>query len=107
MLESFDAFVTLSRWDCSPVSVHEALAAGVPTIVSGRNNLSPQLSAAHAALVTDMSVASLERGMGRLLDDAHLSSALSANGRAWIAAEASPAAIGGKLADFFRRCLGQ
>ena len=107
MLESFDAFVTLSRWDCSPVSVHEALAAGVPTIVSGRNNLSPQLSAAHAALVTDMSVASLERGMGRLLDNPLLLSTLSANGRSWIAAEASPKAIGWKLADCFRRCLGQ
>lgn len=66
LLREARACVYPSRWDACPVSVAEAVAAGVPTLVA-RYPLGSFLAAAGAAVQVDATVKGIEEGLRSLL----------------------------------------
>ncbi|WP_193612680.1 glycosyltransferase [Nocardioides lijunqiniae] len=81
LLAASDALVLASDREGLPVSVLEAMSAGVPVVASAVGGLLA-LDAATVELVVPGSAADLARGVSRVLDDPVRHAALSAAGRA-------------------------
>jgi glycosyltransferase involved in cell wall biosynthesis len=62
-------------------SVVEALAAGVPVVVSPEVNLAPAIRAAEAGVVCDRTVSAFANSIASLLDSASLRADLGGRGR--------------------------
>lgn len=65
----------------------EALAAGVPLVVSDQVHLAPVFDANDAAIVTECTATSVAAGMRRVIEEPGLASRLRANGQALVARE--------------------
>ena len=91
-LRHAQAFILLSRWEGLSVALIEALALGVPCVVS------PEVAATlgpDAPVFVQRTDASTQgQGLAAFLDDEDARRAVGAQGRAWATEHASPAAVG-------------
>lgn len=103
-----DIFVMPSRWEGSPLALHEALAASRPVVASAVGGI-PELMAFGQAglLVPPEDPGALAAAIGRLLDDETLAKSLG--DRAFEAAAAWPdaATTARKVADLYEELLGR
>jgi glycosyltransferase involved in cell wall biosynthesis len=86
------------------VAVVEALAAGVPTVVSPAVNISPDLDRAGAALVAENKVDAFASALRRLLDDEVERRSLAEAGPLF-AQRYGRRAVGKQLADVYAELL--
>ncbi|MES2474547.1 MAG: glycosyltransferase family 4 protein [Verrucomicrobiota bacterium] len=101
MLASADLFVATSRWDAFNLSVVEALARGIPTLISKRLNLAPQLEAAEAAIIVDCEPSKITAAIEAALGSPTKRTKTGLAGRAWVESNTSPAAVSAKFAAFY------
>lgn len=106
-LRMADAFVSPSRWEAFGLAQAEAIAFGLPTIVSDRMNLAPELAERRAALVCRLDVASLASAMRRLMEEETLRRTLAEHGQRWARETCSAEAAGGRFEAFYRQVLGE
>src|ERR1051326_1346109 len=79
MLAACDVFVLASLWEGNPLSVMEALAAGLPAVVTGAGAITELVdSGTHGKVVPPGDVHSLTQAMMRLANDSHLRRTMSA-----------------------------
>ncbi len=91
-LRRSEAFILLSRWEGLSVALLEALALGVPCVVSPE--VAATLGADAPVFVQRTDASARSRALAALLRDDEARTDLGAAGRAWAQAHASPEAVG-------------
>jgi glycosyltransferase involved in cell wall biosynthesis len=79
-------YVHPSRWESYGIALVEALALGVPALVSAAIQMAPSLAAGDAALMADPEPAALADGLERLMDSP---AGLGARARSFVSTELS------------------
>lgn len=88
------------------IAVAEAMAAGLPVVVSDRVGICRDIASASAGLVVRCEVDDLTQAIVRLLSDSTLSESLGENGR-WLATSRySQEAVTGEVLDMYNRIAG-
>jgi glycosyltransferase involved in cell wall biosynthesis len=108
LIAAADAFCMPSRWEGSPLALHEALAAGRPVVAAAVGGIPELLTFGQAGLlVPPEDPGALAAAVGRVLSDRSLAERLGA--RALEAAEAWPdaATTARKVADLYETILGR
>lgn len=101
VLRLADAFVHPSRWDGFAASVAEAVACGIPTLISRQMNIAPDLAHGSAALTVDLDPTSLHKGMRSLLEAPEDREALGKRGEVWASEHCSIASVGARFDEFY------
>lgn len=78
-----DVFVHASQTEGLTLAILEAMAAGLPTVVSGGSYMQ-ETAAAGAVLQVQQSVTAFAQGLGRLLNDAGLASRIASTGSEYV-----------------------
>jgi len=105
LLKMADAFVSPSRWEACGISQAEAIGLGVPTIVSDKYNIAPEMLAHGAALVSRLDPKSLATEMRRLMDAAPLRVSLSNAGEKWVKEYFTSASAAPRFQKFYETVL--
>jgi len=104
-LKMADAFVFPSRWEAFGIALAEAAGMGLPTIVSDKINIAPELAARRAALISPLSPAVLAGAMRKLMKDAALQHSLADAGRLWVKEACSYESAGPRFEAFYESVL--
>src|SRR6185437_13826690 len=107
VLAASDLAICSSRWEGLPLSVLEAILAGVPVVstrdaLAGEPRLFPMLAAEPAALDPDSLARAIHAALARPLNEARTEAA-----RGWVHAEFSPAAAARRLDHAFSTLSNQ
>ena len=89
LLGESDVFVLPSYHENFPIAVLEAMAAGLPVVVSDQAKIHDKVSDAGAGLVTTLDSTDVARAVDRLLNDAELRDTMGAAGRRLVREELS------------------
>jgi glycosyltransferase involved in cell wall biosynthesis len=107
-LADADLYVLPSYSENFGIAVVEAMAAGLPVIVSDQVGIHPEIARARAGLVVSCDVGELADGMTRLLDNPLLRRAMAVEGRSLVHYSYSATAVTRKLIDVYNEiCAGQ
>jgi glycosyltransferase involved in cell wall biosynthesis len=101
-----ELFVLPSHSENFGVAVAEAMAAGLPVVVSEHVNLAPRIVAAGAGIAVPLGIADLQAAMAGLLDDPALARETGHMARALAQAEFSWDHAGARLAELYRSISG-
>ncbi|MGB3292108.1 MAG: glycosyltransferase [Phormidesmis sp.] len=80
LLQGSDAFVLPSHSENFGIAVAEALVSGLPTIITPGIQISSEIKAAHAGIITEPDVASLTASIEKILNNHSLCEQLRKNG---------------------------
>jgi glycosyltransferase involved in cell wall biosynthesis len=103
-LAAADVWVLPSDTENFGNAVVEAMAAGVPSVITPGVNLAAEIDAAGAGLVCATEPAAIAAGIAAILDDPKLAEDLSAGGRSF-AARYDWATVAPKLRAMYERAL--
>jgi len=78
-----DVFVLPSYSENFGIAVAEAMACGLPVVISDKVGISPEIKEANAGVIVSCDKESLRRGLLSVLDNAEFARRLSENGRAF------------------------
>lgn len=106
-LESASLFVAASRWDAFNISLAEALARGLPALISNRLNLAPELKDAHAVETCACSASGFANALKRVIRDEPRLNTLSAAGRHWVKTRCGPEQVGSGFVTIYQDVMGQ
>ena len=97
-----------SRWEGSPLALHEALAAGRPVVATAVGGIPELLTFGQAGLlVPPEDPGALATAVGRVLSDRHLAEHLGAQAIEAAAAWPDAAITACKVADLYEQILGR
>ena len=104
-LKMADAFVSPSRWEALGISQVEAIGLGLPTIVSDKFNIAPEMLTHGAALVARLDAGSLAAEMRRLRENAALRVSLANAGGKWVKEFFTSASAAPRFKKFYEAVL--
>jgi glycosyltransferase involved in cell wall biosynthesis len=105
VLQGADVFVLSSYSENFGMAVVEAMAAGLPVIISNRVNIWREVAQSKAGLVVDCCPEQLAAALSSLLDNSTLRADLSCAGRALAAERFTWAAAGQQMIDVYREIV--
>lgn len=105
LLSQSDVMACCSRWDAFNLSLTDAMASGLPTIISNRLNLAPQLQEADASEIVELSPCSIADSLCRLADDNKRLSELSVNGKQWLRQNCHPAMVARQFFNLYQEVI--
>jgi glycosyltransferase involved in cell wall biosynthesis len=105
-LRAADVFVLPSYTENFGVAVVEAMACGLPIIISDRVNICREVAAAGAGLVVPCDTGAVSRALAGLLDDPAGRAAMGARGRRLVAERFSWSAAGERMVEVYREIVG-
>jgi glycosyltransferase involved in cell wall biosynthesis len=105
LLQGADLFVLPSFSENFGIAVAEALAAGLPVIITPGIQIAPEVAAAKAGLVVDNELEPLVAAMAQLLTSCHLRQQLSENGQRLAQVRYSWPAIARELAEIYQQTI--
>jgi len=100
-------FVLPSYSENFGIAVAEAMAAGLPVVVSDQVNIHDEIAGAGAGLVVPCDGERLADAMARLLSDPDAAARMARNGAALVAGKYSWPAIGNRLAELYGRLIDE
>jgi glycosyltransferase involved in cell wall biosynthesis len=106
LLRDATAFVLPSHSESFGISAVEAMAAGLPTIVSDRVAIAPDIAAAGAGLVVDTSADGIAGGIRRMLAGTAAYDAMSRAAHALALSDFSNDRMGERLEALYRGIIG-
>jgi glycosyltransferase involved in cell wall biosynthesis len=101
-----DLFVLPSYSENFGIAVAEAMAAGVPVLVTDQVGIGQQIAMSASGLVVRCDARELALGMTRLLGDPDLCRSMGENGRQLAATKYSQDAVTGMMLDAYNRIAG-
>ncbi len=108
LIASADAFCMPSRWEGSPLALHEALAAGRPVVAAAVGGIPELLTFGQAGLlVPPEDPGALAAAVGRVLADQSLAEHLGAQALEAAAAWPDAATTARRVADLYEELLGR
>lgn len=102
LLQSADIFVLPSHHENFGIAVAEAMAAGIPVVISNKVNIHDDIQEANAGLIISVNVDELIHALGTLMDSASLRQQLGNNGRRLISTKYSTISAVSELAKVYR-----
>jgi glycosyltransferase involved in cell wall biosynthesis len=105
LIRSADLFVVNSRWEAFSISLVEAMARGIPVLISNRLNLAPELKSCGAAKIVGCDVSAVAAGLRELAEDPVQRKNLSTQGLSWVKTNTSSEAVGSKFLAFYQRIM--
>lgn len=100
-----DIFVLPSYSENFGLSVVEAMALGLPVVISNKVGISKEIAINKAGIVVDTNAGSLYRGMKLLLEDTHLKEATIINGKKMAEENYSIDKIADKMIEAFENII--
>jgi len=100
-LSAADVYAIPSRYEGFAVAVLEAMACGLPVVVSDQVDLCIEVHDAQAGLVVTCDTGELATALGRMLDDAALRERCGANGRRLVAEQFRWDRVAGRLHNLY------
>src|SRR5208282_5579483 len=91
-----------SRSENFGVALVEAMASGLPVIVSEHVNLAREIVGANAGIVTPLQIESVQSSLGFLLDNPNYATEMGRRARDLVDSEFSWHSVGARLANFYR-----
>lgn len=108
LIAACDAFCMPSRWEGSPLALHEALAAGRPVVAAATGGIPELLAFGEAGLLVPAEdPAALASALGRLLGDEAMATRLGARALEAGAAWPDAATTARRVADLYEDLLGR
>ncbi|MEW5856152.1 MAG: glycosyltransferase, partial [Cyanobacteriota bacterium] len=107
LLQGSDIFVLPSFSENFGVAVAEAMAAGLPVIVTPGVQIAPEIAAASAGLVVEGEVEPLTNAIKQLITSPNLRQQLSENGKRLVSSRYCWSAIGQNLANVYTAIIQQ
>jgi glycosyltransferase involved in cell wall biosynthesis len=107
LLAGATVFVLPSFSENFGIAAAEALAAGVPSVLSEHVGFAEEAATKAAALIVPCEVSAITAAVARVLKDNDLREHLAKQGRAFVAARFSLAAVGAKLIELYRTIVGE
>jgi glycosyltransferase involved in cell wall biosynthesis len=104
-MAAHDLYVQYSRFESFGMALAEAMAVGVPSLVSERSALAPRLVRAGAAIEIPMEPVAAAKVVAGVLARPELLREVGQHGRAWVRSECSAAAVVARMDDFYERAL--
>jgi glycosyltransferase involved in cell wall biosynthesis len=101
-LADADVFVVPSKSESFGLSAVEALAAGVPTVITDGVGIADEVADAGAGIVTPPDAPPIALAIGRILNDPELGFALSSRGKALVRARYRPEAVAAQVMQLYR-----
>ena len=101
VLAAADAFCLPSRYEGLPLSVLEAMQAGLACVATNVGGIPDLIRDGENGLLAEPAAPALAAALGRLLTDPGLRARLGAAASAHVAATSSPAAVAGRYADLY------
>lgn len=101
LLQGADIFALPSFSENFGIAIAEAMAAGLPVVVTPGIQISPEIKQAKAGLVIDDNVESLTHGLSTLISNPELRAKLGNNGQTLVAERYSWRAIAQQLTDVY------
>jgi glycosyltransferase involved in cell wall biosynthesis len=102
-LADADVFALPSYSENFGIAVAEAMAAGLPVIVSDQVGIHGDIARAAAGLVVACQLGNLTQAMLRLLNDSDLRASMGRNGKRLVATKYSQDAVTGEVLDIYNR----
>ena len=100
-----ELFVLPSYSENFAIATAEALACGVPVVISDRVNLYPDVAEAKAGIVVPCDAGAVERAIAALLEDRDLARSMGARGRALIEERFAWPLVGRQLLAVYERII--
>lgn len=105
-LADADLFILTSHSENFGVAVAEALAMGIPVLVSDQVGIARQVAQVSAGAVVELDVSHIAQVWSALLDDPTELKAMGIRGRKLVQEEYDPDTIARKMLDVYRRVVG-
>jgi glycosyltransferase involved in cell wall biosynthesis len=105
-LQSADIFVLPSYSENFGIAVVEAMAVGLPVVISDRVNIWREIAEAGAGLVVRCDVGELTRALSTLLDDQELRLSMGERGRQLVERSFTWQVTAREMADLYERIVG-
>jgi len=105
ILQQAELFVLTSYTENFGQVVCEAMASGVPVLISDQVNIWPEVARADAGLVVPCDVDATVRALRQLLDDAPRARQMGRNGRAWVAEHLPWSVVGAQMICVYEEIL--
>jgi glycosyltransferase involved in cell wall biosynthesis len=105
ILQQAELFALTSYTENFGQVVCEAMASGVPVVISDQVNIWPEVAEAEAGLVVPLDVRATVQALGRLLDDAPRARQMGRNGRAWVAEHLPWSVVGAQMVGVYEEIL--
>ena len=100
-----EIFVLPSYSENFGIAAAEAIAGGVPTIVTKSVGLADEIRAADAGIVVEPTAAEIGSSLKRLLQDQQARDSLAANAKSFASEHLSPVKIGAALKTLYRQAI--
>jgi glycosyltransferase involved in cell wall biosynthesis len=104
-MASHDLYLQYSRFESFGMSLVEALALGVPALVSERSGLAGELVRRDAALQIPMDPAAAARVVAAALQKPEALRELGERGQEWVQSECAPAAVAARMERLYATAL--
>jgi glycosyltransferase involved in cell wall biosynthesis len=105
ILQQAELFVLTSYTENFGQVVCEAMASGVPVLISDQVNIWPEVARAGAGLVVPCDASATAQALGQLLDDAPRARQMGRNGRAWVAEHLPWNVVGAQMIRVYEEIL--
>jgi glycosyltransferase involved in cell wall biosynthesis len=105
ILQQAELFVLTSYTENFGQVVCEAMASGVPVLISDQVNIWPEVARADAGLVVPCDVNSTVQALSQLLDDPTQARQMGRNGRAWVAEHLPWSVVGAQMIRVYEEIL--
>jgi glycosyltransferase involved in cell wall biosynthesis len=105
VLQAAEVFALPSYTENFGLVVAEAMASGVPVVISDRVNIWPEVSGAEAGIVVPCDAEATAQALRTLLDDPARGRQLGSNGRKWVVEQLPWNVIGAQMAGVYEEII--
>jgi glycosyltransferase involved in cell wall biosynthesis len=105
LMADYDLYLQYSRFEVFGLSLAEAMAIGVPAVISENSDLAAELASQRAAIRIPMDPGAAATVVRGILERPGVLTDVSAKGREWVRSECNPSRVAEEMEQFYTRVL--